>query len=40
MIFILLYDKLVDNPTCCDMKTTKMFCENVKVLLFDDEEYK
>jgi hypothetical protein len=34
------YMKLVDNPVHCDRKTTEMFCGNMKILLFEDEEYK
>jgi hypothetical protein len=39
---VLLYQLLVDNPTCCGGKTTEMFCGsgNMKELLFEDEEYK
>jgi hypothetical protein len=31
---------LVDNPARCGKKITKMFYKNIKVLLFEDEEYK
>jgi hypothetical protein len=32
--------KLVDNPHITTEKSTEMFCENIKMLLFEDEEYK
>jgi hypothetical protein len=32
--------KLVDNPRIAAEKSTEMLCGNMKMLLFEDEEYK
>jgi hypothetical protein len=38
--FPYIYTKLVDNLVCCGRKVSEIFCENMKVILFEDEEYK